>query len=97
MNNLDQNLDYKNHNNYIYNMGLSKDLKKQVLNYYSKYDLIMIIDTVRKNGLKEGHYKRLYPNMNKKNCIKWIVKNDKYVSVFKSDKRATLIYNSVYN
>jgi hypothetical protein len=83
MNELNENDDIKNINNYIYNMGLDKNLKKQVLNYYSKYDLIMIIDEIRNNRMKKGNYKELYPNMNKKNCIKWIIKNDKYISVFK--------------
>ncbi len=83
MSELKENNDIKNMNNYIYNMGLSKDLKKQVLNYYCKGDLIMIIDEIRSNGMKKGYYKKLYPNMTRKNCIKWIIKNDKRLSVFK--------------
>jgi len=80
---MNENDDIKNINNYIYNMGLTKGLKKQVLNYYSKGDLIMIIDGIRKDGTKKGYYNKLYPSMTRKNCIKWIIKNDKRVSVFK--------------
>ncbi len=83
MNNINEKDDIKNINNYIYNMGLNKDLKKQVLNYYCKGDLILLIDNIRRDGTKRGYYNKLYPSMTKKNCIKWIVKNDKYISVFK--------------